>query len=129
MAKYLDGAGLATLWGKIKAADTAVVNSFPKFQFGTYTGANADGSTNALSLTFSFVPKMVFIHAGSVVGVFTPASLTSSYKSSGYAVNSEGGGSSDYAKFSGTTLSWYSTYNKLHHLNSGSTVYQWFAIG
>lgn len=53
MAKFLDGAGLATLWEQIK-------NTATKFEHGSYVGTGSKSKT----LTFDFEPKLVHISSG-----------------------------------------------------------------
>lgn len=58
MAEYLDGAGLAEVWAKVKAADDGVIASSAKIINGYYSGNSAKTRTISLGIT----PKAVFVY-------------------------------------------------------------------
>lgn len=94
-----------------------------KIQTGTYNGTGTSGTNSPVSLTFGFVPKIVFIFANEkdtvnsktthAVAVFNCMRLTSAYKTYGYHIMSatSGGWYNDalFAKLNGTTLTWYTS--------------------
>lgn len=106
---------------------------------GTYTGTGTYGATNPNSLTFDFVPKVLFIVAstpggsttGSNIAVLFPLGYTSSYRNYSYfytgstTVNATTG---TYAKLSGTTVSWYNESTAGLQQNESKTYY-YYAIG
>lgn len=118
-----------------------------KIQTGSYTGTGVSGSSNFNSLTFAFIPKIVFIIAvgtSSISGsapkslAFAVESLTASYRQGGYIQLSETLTTSMnklYAKMNGMTLAWYydssSDAEKQANgkANTGDLKYYWIAIG
>jgi hypothetical protein len=94
-----------------------------KIKTGTYTGTGTSGTASPVSLTFEFVPKLVFIFANEkdtvnsksthAAAVFNCLRLTSEYKTYGYHIMSTTSGgwySGDlFAKLDGTTLTWYTS--------------------
>ena len=54
---FLDETGLAELWTLVKAEDAERA----EIEVKSYTGTGTYGSANPNSLTFNFVPKIVFI--------------------------------------------------------------------
>ncbi len=99
-----------------------------KIATGSYTGANKHGVNNPLSLTFPFVPKVVFIipnaKAASMPFAWVYGSsigLTAYNNSQIFASN---------LTWDGNTLTWYTSdgYPSYQHNNSNTTYY-WVAIG
>lgn len=115
-----------------------------QFEYGSYVGTGTfRGSENAISLTFSFAPKLVilygyggtFLHMGDSIGnksrwIMDMDILTTEYR--------EGNGfGSDYndmycwAKKSsdGKTVSWYTTYGSAaYQANTSGTTYRYVAM-
>lgn len=58
---FLDETGLAELWSLIQESDAELARADVTFAVGSYTGTGTYGSSNPNSLTFDFVPKVVFI--------------------------------------------------------------------
>jgi hypothetical protein len=98
----------------------------PRIQTGSYTGTNTYGASNPCSLTFSFVPKIVFIietmNGGIASGVLIDgaARVGSGSGATGYQAMG-------YCKVDGNTITWYSG-SAANQLNGGYT-YSWVAIG
>lgn len=108
-----------------------------KIETGSYVGNGAYGASNAKSLTFSFVPKLLLIGQRNSVtdlSIFPVYSFGSSFDTS----FSQYGCLFDqthrpfgYAKLNGTTVTWYGT-TATNHLNINSspkTTYDYIAIG
>ena len=113
-------------------------NTKAKIETGSYTGNGNTKIENPNSLTFGFVPKVVFICRDSVsnfnVGLFFPIALAASYKQYGYAYINQGSGlyvsDRSFARCNGNTLSWY--YNATSagdQLNISGITYHYIAIG
>ena len=132
---FLDETGLAELWTLVKAEDAERA----EIEVKSYTGTGTYGSANPNSLTFNFVPKIVFImsrldydsnngNQGSVFGVVIP--------SVGFGGAQTGG---NYAcwygwsvTLSGKTISWYQDYSDnaaRYQMNISSGEYTAVAIG
>lgn len=97
-----------------------------KVQTGSYEGTNTTGASNAISITFDFVPKMLVVQ--------TPGgTAVNPYKAMIWVhgnTKSECIGSSSHSAtvtLDGTTLSWY-TSNAADMMNTAATYY-WIAIG
>ena len=112
--------GILEEFAGIKEMLTAGTNA--KIKTGSYTGTGTCGSeATAVSLSFGFVPKLVFVFANeydtastrhSAAAVFNCMRLTSAYKQYGYnIINSDGSFYKDnlLAKLNGTTLTWYTS--------------------
>ena len=116
-------------------ADTSALAAYARTQVGTYTGAGNAGQNNAISLTFNFTPKMVFI----------ALSTSSLLRGNTYAMSSTFGVIYDqltesYVAFnsfrsdkitikkSGNTMTWYGA-NAEGQLNTSGAVYHYIAIG
>lgn len=111
----------------------------PKIETGSYVGTGTYGQANPNTLTFGFVPKLVFIFGfyptnspriSGYNGTFDVTSLDGEYKKYGYLINgwSDATDSSN-AKISVHTLSWYSTYDRDSQLNNNGARYRYIAIG
>lgn len=117
--------------------DNAVTS--PKVENGSYIGTGTYGAENPNTLTFGFVPKLVFIFgfypsngptSSAFNGTFDVTSLNEEYKKRGYMVNAWDNATDNYlAKISGHTLSWYSTYDRNSQLNYENSYYSYIAIG
>lgn len=100
---------------------------------GSYIGSGTNGPDNPTSLSFSALPKFLYIKdtSDSYAGFFLPNVLTTSYANYAYQGFSENMGlqaANNYAKRSGLTLSWYSGYSVMYQLNSSGVTYRYFAI-
>lgn len=103
----------------------------PQIATGSYTGTGTYGASNPNSLTFDFVPKVVFIsayyserqHFFFAVNKNSHAQYIESYKS-----GSVDGGISAIISFT-NTLSWYSEQHAIGQMNASGAVYQYIAIG
>ena len=119
--------------------NTTLANSKAKIATGSYTPTGAFGASNPSSLTFDFIPKLIWITGymtadgrikniaryTSVIGTET---LTSEY------VYGKGFGDTDqsYGKASpnGKTISWYSTSSAIDQFNASNYArYFYVAIG
>lgn len=137
MAKFLDESGLATLWSLIKAEDVKTLGAGVKIATGSYKGTGKGGASNPNSLTFDFVPKLVFIKFDISAGeadwwLFIPYCYTNQYF--GYAFAYKGTMAySCYARVNDKTMSWYSdkssTQGIAEQANYSGYTYHYFAIG
>ena len=118
---FLDETGLAELWSLIRAEDAKLAAADVKIATGSYAGTYLYGETNAISLTFDFVPKFIIIFGGhSRTGGFINCRwLTSNYTAyCCYYQYLDSPSKNTYAKIDGTTLSWYSTENPNQMFNN-----------
>ncbi len=94
---------------------------------GSYTGTGTYGASNPNSLTFGFVPKLVFIHESSD-GRFRMCAINGDSQCVSGTV-----GSSQYTiktAWENKKLSWYnSNENARQQLNNNASVYNYLAIG
>lgn len=111
-----------------------------QIETGSYTGTGTYGSSNPNSLTFGFVPKVLFFIANTEV---SPAQINSyglTAKIPIYALSSDYSpvsmqnvGNSGYynpMKISGTTVTWYYNNNSAsYQLNTSGITYYYLAIG
>lgn len=106
-----------------------------KMETGSYTGTGTSGSSNPNSLTFGFIPEIVFIISAPGEGSYYRADsiivatigLSTSYQDNGYIENgviSTG----RFAKMSGTTLSWYGNSSQ-SQCNYKNNLYNYIAFG
>ena len=105
--------------------DNAV--SVPKIDTGSYTGTGTAGSSNPNSLTFEFVPKLVFVHKSSD-GRYQMCAINGDSDCVSRPV-----GSSQYVVktvWENKKLSWYNTDDSAStQLNESGAVYNYIAIG
>ena len=106
---------------------TTTVNGKAKVEVKTYVGTGTDGSSNKISLTFSFPPKMVVVSGGQI------GSNNDRYET---AIFQNGQTQSDgpgfyrvFITFSGNTVRWYSIYNEYAQANALGDTYYVCAIG
>lgn len=113
-------------------------NTKAKIETGSYTGNGNTQSGNPNSLTFGFVPKVVFICRDILnifnAGLFFTIALAASYKQYGYANISGSSGiyvsDRNFAMCNGNTLSWYYNGNVAEEqLNVSGITYYYIAIG
>ena len=99
----------------------------PGIETGSYVGTGTYGSSNPNSLTFGFVPKLVFIHESSD-GRFRMCAINGDSQCVSGTV-----GSSQYTiktAWENKKLSWYnSNENARQQLNNNASVYNYLAIG
>lgn len=101
-----------------------------RVQFGSYVGTGTYGSSNPNTLTFDFVPKMVFVWGfGNSSGdslyyqfMFYGENYTSIYIG-------DGNGNSTKVSWDSKTVSWYHNGDRYSQLNESSRTYRFFAIG
>ena len=114
----------------LQAEIALVSQEVARIEIGSYEGSstNQHGSKNPLTLTFPFVPKVVFIcpnkKTSSVPFAWiygSPVGLTAYNNGVAYASN---------LTWEGNTLTWYTTdgYPSYQH-NAANTTYYWVAIG
>ena len=119
--------------------NTTLANSKAKIATGSYTPTGAFGASNPSSLTFDFIPKLIWItgymtadgRIKNIAGytfVIGTETLTSEY------VYGKGFGDTDqsYGKASpnGKTISWYSTSSAINQFNASDYArYFYVAIG
>lgn len=109
------------------------VNSLPtsnvKLATGTYIGKGGYGKDNKTSITFDFVPKVVFI---STESPSYPLAVTWVYGITDTAMKPNSSGDASVGIFfelTGNTLSWYSLNSDSWQLNYSGATYYWVAIG
>lgn len=156
MAKYLDEAGLATLWGKVKAGDSAVQATCSKIAYGSYvgTGTYGAGAPNIITMPFA-ADVLIMLTAGGVrtgkgnaktitplwsadMNCVLPMSLlttsyctdgTSMYKTSLFGTYDPVHYISTAKKSSdGKTVYWYFENDAAGQFNSEGSNYYWMAI-
>lgn len=110
------------------------VDGCAQIEFGTYVGTGTNGSKNKNSLTFGFLPKIIFIFRTSG-GTGTPLSLATFLimpYASAYAP-SIGTSSGAYVSISTTTsqkkISWYSSNDAISQMNEQNWTYTYVAVG
>ena len=117
--EYTTAGDFYDLWGNVIPT--------VKIATGSYTGTGTNGSSNANTLTFGFVPKIVFI--GSSTGAIAVGGFINA---SGYAWAAINGSISQYAitlNWDGNSVSWYANNNADSQLNHSGTTYYYVAIG
>lgn len=128
----------------------AVSAGFVNIQSGSYVGTGTAGISHENSLTFNFVPEIIFCgsdplslgnwveqgsNGGEIVhlGVMLTASLTTSYQNCyGFGADSSDESSAHlYGKISndGRTVYWYNQGPPAYQNNLSGTTYYWLAIG
>lgn len=99
-----------------------------RVQFGSYVGTGTYGSSNPNTLTFDFVPKMVFVWG---FGNSSGNSLYYQFMFYGEVYTSvytgDGNGNGTSVSWDSKTVSWY-TNNRYAQLNESSRTYRFFAI-
>mgnify|MGYP000887001897 CR=1 FL=1 len=101
---------------------------------GFYTGTGTYGSGNKNSLTFPFVPKLIYITASTMTNGYGQTITQSNWKlwHTGLA-NAYVGYSGDYAQdtysVNNKTFSWYNDTNSTQQLNYSGQQYHYTAIG
>ena len=111
----------------------------PKIETGSYVGTGTYGASNPNTLTFGFVPKLVFIFgslggSSQSSGLFYVPVLSATYVSGAYFKDGLGlsnVNSQAYAKMDGTVMSWYYGQGAYpdNQFNYKTATYQYIAIG
>lgn len=124
-------------WHKLIHSEN--IGDYIKIQSGTYVGTGTYGSTNKNSLTFAFVPKVVFIFAVEDVAAAYHAPTPIINGCATARINFRVDESSDrcysdciYLTWNDKTLSWYAsnaTYKASMQLNVSGVTYKYVAIG
>ncbi len=147
MGKFLDESGVATLWELIKAEDAKGA----KVVAGSYVGTGTYGEANKTSLTFGFVPKLLWVTTDRWLHSGNPSVDRTSLKDSFFVMNGASGvdvfatlipnifDGDAYFTWSGNTVSWYGYYNGMSdyipmatpaiQMNTSGETYYYFAIG
>lgn len=105
----------------------AALDGATRIATGSYVGDGTYGAEHRSSITFPFVPKLVFLGG--------PTSFSTSYFT--IYLPQQGNGVSGYsatyalpnAALSGSTLSWYATNSETIQYNKSGFTYNWIAIG
>jgi hypothetical protein len=104
----------------------------PKIEVGSYVGTGTYGQANPNTLTFGFVPKLVWIYEANTRYISTSAGYNGLWFASwpylSYLLDS-GTTVTRYASLSGETLSWYESSSAFNQLNDSEKVYTYIAIG
>ena len=104
----------------------------PKIEVGSYVGTGTYGQANPNTLTFGFVPKLVWIYEANTRYISTSAGYNGLWFASwpylSYLLDS-GTTVTRYASLSGKTLSWYESSSAFNQLNYSEKVYTYIAIG
>lgn len=104
----------------------------PKIETGSYVGTGTYGQANPNTLTFGFVPKLVWICEANTRYISTSAGYNglwfASWSYLSYLLDS-GTTVTRYASLSGKTLSWYESSSAFNQLNDSEKVYTYIAIG
>ena len=104
----------------------------PKIEVGSYVGTRTYGQANPNTLTFGFVPKLVWIYEANTRYISTSAGYNGLWFASwpylSYLLDS-GTTVTRYASLSGKTLSWYESSSAFNQLNDSEKVYTYIAIG
>lgn len=132
------GTGVSSL-DALKSALGVSSDSYLKYEYGTYKGTGSCGINNPNVLTFTFVPKILFISAetpsltmsasAATMCIVMVEYLTATYKK----VTMHHTGSSvlcQFMKRDNTTISWYYNDNDpMCQLNHKNSTYYYTAIG
>lgn len=112
-----------------------------RVQTGTYVGTGTNKEAGANSITFDFVPKIIFFHTFGKSSYHSPfaflsvGDLTSEYKAHAFTTyDGNDTENANYAKIVGTTVSWYTTTSASGfvgnaQMNTSGATYYWIAIG
>lgn len=128
---------------EVSALNTRI-NEGAKIETGTYVGTGTYTSSNPNSLTFGFVPKLVFlsrnITANTQNGLNEGSYSSRLINPSNYAIASKGSFNSSLSpsetancplivSWNNTSVSWYCPYNANYQLNTLGITYHYIAIG
>ena len=111
-----------------------MIQGTPKIEIGSYVGTGEYGASNPNSLTFSFVPKIVFLgissnnpSAGFIVSGFN-AIPWGAQRQIGLASSFTNPNANTFS-FSGTTMTWYNNRIADNQLNGLNIIYYYIAFG
>ncbi len=100
----------------------------PRIETGAYIGTGTYGSANRNSLTFNFIPKLVFVQGSYGGCVFVnPAAVADTTMQNANTSNA-----AENVSWSGETVSWYykvSASGPAYQLNTSGEIYYYVAIG
>lgn len=111
---------------------------YAKIQTGSYVGTGTYGSGNPCSLTFDFVPELLFLTgapSGNIqwfigeydvrlIAIGSPNLLPNEYTNGGlFSAHNKGA-----SKMSNKTLSWYDTRDASNQINADGITYQYIAF-
>lgn len=108
-----------------------------RIQIGTYQGTGTNGAGNPPSLTFSFVPKMVFIMGDTLnenkqyLATFIKGAVDARGVSRGMIKTANSGANHPVVTWSNTTVSWYldSNSSAFLEMNTSGRTYAYVALG
>lgn len=122
---YLDETGLAELWRLIKAEDAKA----PKIATGSYVGTGTYGSSNPCSLTFDFVPTIIFVQQLTGSWPIYGAIMVALYGvPQAVVARSSSVVTDNYLTWSNTKVSWYSSEDRYQQMNESGCTYKYVAI-
>ena len=101
----------------------------PKIALGSYVGTGTHKEAGAISITFNFVPKMLWVGKSAadmiMIGAFRLPSEYAVYGFEGDGAENTG----NYAKINGTTVYWYNSSDPEYMQNDTGVTYNYVAIG
>lgn len=106
----------------------AVLDDGPKVVLGNYSGSGAYGMSNAKTLTFPFVPKIVFI-GSRTQGAYQAMLIQGRTNSIAFHADGNGGNYFVIVSWEGNTVSFYGTISADMQLNGSGKYYDYVAIG
>lgn len=130
---------IVTQVGELQASLASVIAQNTKIATGQYAGAGTFGENNKNSLTFPFIPKIVYISAAENVNAAFHSVMPIIQGCATARIQFRVDESSDrcysdciYLSWNDNTLSWHSTnstYKAAMQLNENGVTYKWVAIG
>ena len=94
---------------------------------GTYTGTGEYGAGNPNTLTFDFVPKVLFMTSCYTNREGTVGWLNGQYRC---IIENDANAKTVFVTWDGRTVSWYTTENNaMYQFNESGRTYQYIAIG
>lgn len=112
---------------KIDAALKANADAMPHIVIGSYTGNGKYGSSNKNSLTFSFEPKIIFMHVYNTRD-YNCVPMCYIWVNGATSCASHFSGYDNTVSWSGHTVSWYSN-NAEQQFNENNKIYHYLVIG
>lgn len=104
-----------------------------KAETGSYTGTGTYGQSKPCSLTFDFIPKIVFVASKDAPPDYTMIAVYGSARASALTVDASSDRVQDLmTDWNDKTLSWYTPYSgntAINQLNLSGYVYNYIAIG
>ncbi len=129
------GTGATTAEGALaNLGITDLLANTSKIETGSYVGTGVYGDDTPNSLTFGFVPKLIFISAGQQSFLIEVFKLETEYSRYGYVEYSDSDSNlSYYAKAVDNTVYWYyggtDSINANEQMNVSDTTYKYIALG